>query len=269
MKPKPSCSSKSRFMPSAILASFLILVFFSGIAFAQEKIAVISKFNGEVKVIHEGEELVIEKIDNRIKNSSVYSNDSVVTMPGANVDLVFLDNSRLEVKENTTITINTEQIDEKDRIEKKMTLRNIKLKAGNLWAGITPSKSVLTTVETPSGTAYARGTEVEVDFDPATGAAIIDLGEGLVYYVMPGEPMGINMTSGDAISVTVDSVTGAATIMVEAGEVTIVDEVTGEKETMTTGQSKEVVPPPPPLSTTPPPPQSPEQPTPEPASPST
>lgn len=267
MKPKPSCSSKSRFLPSAILASFLILVFSSGIAFAQEEIAVISKFNGEVKVIHEGKELVVEKIGNRIKNSSVYSDDSVITMPGANVDLVFLDNSRLEVKENTTITITTGQIAEKDRIAKKETLRNIKLKAGNLWASITPSKSVLTAFETLSGTAYARGTEVWVGFDPATGAAIIDLGEGLVYFVMPGEPMGINMTSGDTISVTVDPVTGTATIIVEAGEVTIVDEVTGEKETMTTGQSKEVVPPPPPLPT--PPQPSPEQPAPEPASPST
>ncbi|MFQ5786788.1 MAG: FecR domain-containing protein, partial [Thermodesulfobacteriota bacterium] len=181
MKPKPSCSSKSHFLPSAILASFLILFSPLSIAFAQEKIAVISKFSGEVKVIHEGKELVVERIGNRIKNSSVYSNDTVLTIPRANANLVFLDNSRLEVKENTTMTVVRGQVT--DKASHKQILRNIKLDAGNLWAHITSSKSVLTKFETPSGTAYAIGTDVGVGFDPATCVAIIELGEGLVYFV--------------------------------------------------------------------------------------
>ena len=233
-------SPKRHFLPSAILAFFLILIYSPSIAFAQEKIAVISKFNGEVKVVHEGKELIVEQIGNRIKNSSIYNKDSIITMPGANADIVFLDNSRVEVRENTTLSIITEQLAEKDKIAQKETLRNVKLKAGNLWASVTPSTSILTEFETPSGVASVRGTEIGVGFDPVTGAASIDLGDGIVFFVMPGEQMSIDLTAGDAITVSVDPVTGTASITVDTGEVTITDKATGQETTAKAGESVNV-----------------------------
>ena len=219
MKLKPSCSSKSRFLPSAILTSFLILVFSSGIAFAQVKIAVISKFNGEVKVIHEGKELVVEKIGNRVKNSSVYSDDSVITMHGANVDLVFLDNSRLAVKENTTLVISTKQIT--DAKTQKKTLRNIKINVGNLWASVTPSTSVLTEFETPSGVATIRGTEIgfDVGINPATGQSAVQviMDDGSAVWAMPGSTF--TTASGDIFTVGFSPDTGQISLNVSAGQI--------------------------------------------------
>lgn len=221
MKPKPSCSSKNYFLPTAILAPFLILVFISSIAFAQEKIAVISKFNGEVKVIHEGNELVVEKIGNRIRNSSVYSDDTILTMPGANADLVFLDNSRLEVKENTTLVISTKQIT--DVKTQKKILRNIKIDVGNLWASITPSTSVLTEFETPSGVATIRGIEIGFDvvINPATGESVVQvtMDDGSAVWVTPGATFTI--ASGDTFTVGFTPDTGQISLSVITGEIEV------------------------------------------------
>ncbi len=219
MKPKPPSSSKSYFLPSAILAPFLILIFFSSITFAQEKIAVISKFNGEVKVIHEGKELVVEKIGNRIRNSSVYNDDTILTMPGANADLVFLDNSRLEVKEDTTLTISTKQIT--DAKTQGKILRNIKINTGNLWAHVTPSTSVLTEFETPSGVATIRGSTISFDVgvNPATGqsAVLVTFEDGTADWASPGASFTI--AGGNTFTVGFAPDTGQIDLNVSAGQI--------------------------------------------------
>jgi hypothetical protein len=138
----------------------------------QERLAVISKFEGEVRIKHEGEWKTVTKVGNRIRNSSIYSNDTVLTMPGSTADLVFNDNSRLEIKEDTTLEFSTKQITEEELAQEgfirkvagtqKEIVRNINLKVGRIWANITPSKSVLTEFETPTGVASVRGTQCSI-----------------------------------------------------------------------------------------------------------
>ncbi|MEE9193252.1 MAG: FecR domain-containing protein, partial [Thermodesulfobacteriota bacterium] len=134
----------------------------------RERLAVISKYKGQVKVEHDTVLKTVTKIGNRIRNSSVYNEDTVLTMPVSMADLVFNDNTHLEVQEDTSLTISTRQITEEERAQEgfirkvagtqKEVVRNISLKIGKIWANITPSKSVLTEFEMPTGVATVRGT---------------------------------------------------------------------------------------------------------------
>ena len=53
-----------------------------GAVFSQqeERLAVVSEYEGDVKVEHESIKKTVRKIGNRIRNSAVYEEDSVMTM---------------------------------------------------------------------------------------------------------------------------------------------------------------------------------------------
>ena len=202
----------------------------------------VSTFNGEVKIQHDGAWETVTKVGNRIRNSSVYNGDTVLTMPGASVDLVFTDNTHLKVEEDTTLTISIRQITEKERAKegfvrnvsgtRQEVVRNINVKAGKLWADITPSKSVLTEFESPTGVASVRGTTLIFAF--LGGVTGIDLTQGLLDFISAINNLVIDFNSGDALNISepepgktkIDVASGEITLNTSEGKVTIGDGAT-------------------------------------------
>jgi hypothetical protein len=190
----------------------------------EERLAVVSRYNGEVKIQHGGVWKAATKIGNRIRNSSVYNGDTVLTMPGSDVDLVFSDNTTLKVDADTTLTISTRQITEEDRAKegfvrnvsgtRQEVVRHINVKIGKLWASITPSKSVLTEFESPTGIASVRGTTLTFAF--LGGITGIDLNKGLLDFATKFSKMYIYFNSGDSLSISDKS--GRTKLKVEGGD---------------------------------------------------
>ena len=95
------------------------------------------------------------------------------------------------------------------------------LTSGKIWGSITPSKTILTEFETPSGVASVRGTEVGFDADPTTGAVSVDVGpDSELVWLMLGETAEITIDTGDTFTVSIDA-SGQISIEVQAGEITI------------------------------------------------
>jgi|SaaInl4_150m_RNA_FD_contig_31_886684_length_1136_multi_6_in_0_out_0_2 hypothetical protein len=146
---------------------FTILIFvfsfcqwhYCGNVFGEEKLAVINKFKGDVIIQHEGENQLVEQRGARIRNSSIYNQDSISTMEASTAELVFNDSSRFDINEKTTLTI----ISEKTTKFNRSLLRRVSLKAGGLLAEVIPSKTVLTEFEIPTGVATVRGTVITIN----------------------------------------------------------------------------------------------------------
>ena len=94
-----------------LLVVFMLLLSFPQTLLSQEeRIAVVSEYEGDVKVEHESILKTVKKIGNRIRNSAVYDDGSVITMDASTADLVFSDNTSLEIDENTSLTITTREV---------------------------------------------------------------------------------------------------------------------------------------------------------------
>ncbi len=119
----------------------------------EEKLAVINKYKGNVSVQREGDNLIVEKRGARIKNSSIYNNDSISTKKKSTAELMFNDSSHFDINEKTTLTIS----EEKTTKSNENLIRRVKIKAGGVLAEIIPSKTVLTEFELPTGVATIRG----------------------------------------------------------------------------------------------------------------
>ncbi len=99
-----------------IFIAVIIILFIPQTLFAQgDRVAVVSGYNGEVKVQHNSVWKIVTRVGNRIRNSSVYNGDTIVTTPGAKVDLIFSDNTTLKVEADTTLTISSRQITADDK----------------------------------------------------------------------------------------------------------------------------------------------------------
>ncbi|KHE92683.1 MAG: FecR family protein [Candidatus Scalindua rubra] len=208
----------------------------------EERLAVVSTFNGEVKVQHDGVWNTVVKVGNRIRNSSIYNGDTLLTMPGSDADLVFNDNTHLKVEEDTTLEISTRQITEQDRAKegfvrnvsgtRQKVVRNINVKVGKLWANITPSKSILTEFESPTGVASVRGTTLTFAF--LGGITSIDLIQGLLDFIDAVNNLAVGFDSGDALNISkteqggtkVDVASGAITLKTSEGTITVGDGAT-------------------------------------------
>lgn len=227
----------------SIILIFLIVLSSPQTVFSlEERLAVVSTFNGEVRVQHDGVWKTVTKVGNRIMNSSVYNGDTVLTMPGSNADMIFDDNTHLKVEEDTTLTISIRQITEKERAKegfvrnvsgtRQEVVRNINVKIGKLWADITPSKSVLTEFESPTGVASVRGTTLIFAF--LGGATGIDLIKGLLDFISAISNLAIDFNSGDALNISepepgktkVDVTSGEITLNTSDGTVTVGDGAT-------------------------------------------
>jgi hypothetical protein len=208
----------------------------------EERLAVVSTFNGEVRVQHDGVWNTVAKVGNRIRNSSIYNGDTLLTMPGSDADLVFNDNTHLKVEEDTTLAISTRQITEQDRAKdgfvrnvsgtRQKVVRNINVKVGKLWADITPSKSILTEFESPTGIASVRGTTLIFSF--LRGITGIDLIQGLLDFIDAVNNLTVGFDSGDALNISrteqggtkVDVGSGEIALKTSEGNITLGDGAT-------------------------------------------
>ena len=96
-------------------------------------------------------------------------------------------------------------------------MRNINVKIGKLWADITPSKSVLTEFESPTGVASVRGTTLIFAF--LGGITGIDLMKGLLDFISAVNNLVIDFNSGDMLNISDEQ--GRTKIDVESGEITL------------------------------------------------
>ncbi len=203
----------------------------------EERVAVISKFKGQVKVSHDAIWKDVKKVGNRIRNSSVYSEDEVVTMAVSTAEMVFNDNTHLEVKENTTLKITTKQLSEEERGRKGLirtvadtqrnVVRRINLNAGKLWANITPSRGVLTEFETPTGVASVRGTIISLIYDGIN--TLIEVFKGLMEFKSSDGALSFEIRGGVTANISamgegafkVDVLSGGLSIPTSRGVVNI------------------------------------------------
>lgn len=185
-------------------------------AFAGEKLAVVSQFTGSVSVKHEGQSLTVEQRGNRIKNSSMYDKDSIITKAASTAQLVFTDSSSLDIQEKTNFRVRSKKTSRMNKSE----LRSISLNDGGFTFNITPSKTVLTEFETPAGVASVRGTAGDLNVIGATGETTIDLSDGEIGFNSPQGEATFSMTAGDKVRVKAPS-PGKVGIVVDAGEIVI------------------------------------------------
>ncbi len=232
-----------------ILLVSLIIFFFPQTLFAQEeRVAVVSTFDGEVKIQHGGVWKTVTRVGNRIKNSAVYNDDTVLTMPGSTAVLIFNDNTRMEVSEDSTLIVSEKQITDKRGQQnfvtpasgtlKKEIVRSIKIKAGGLWAHVTPSKSILTEFETPTGVAAVRGTTVTFHEQP-DGSFAVQTIEGLMGFVTPGDnPVTFDIGGGDVVTIGM-SAAGSVSLNVNSGNIEV-NTLTGDVVNLNVGDGVEM-----------------------------
>ncbi|MBT3879117.1 MAG: hypothetical protein HOI47_15885 [Candidatus Scalindua sp.] len=240
MRPYPLKNRDKICLATLFLIIGLAFLFSPQTLFAQEeRVAVVSQYNGEVKVQHNGVWNTVARVGNRIRNSSVYNGDTIVTMPGTNADLVFSDNTTVKVEADTTLTVSTRKITAADRAKggfvrnvagtRQEVVRNVNVKVGKIWASITPSKSILTEFESPTGVASVRGTVLTFAF--LGGVTGIDLIHGLLDFMSAINGVDIYFDSGDALNISettdgrtqVDVASGDIILITSEGTITIED----------------------------------------------
>ncbi|MCP4251833.1 MAG: FecR domain-containing protein [Candidatus Scalindua sp.] len=215
--------------PVTLFVLFMLLLSFPQTLLSQEeRLAVVSEYEGDVKVEHESISKTVKKIGNRIRNSAVYEKDSVITMHRSTADLTFNDNTSLEIEENTSLTVSTRAMSGEEEAEgdfirqvsggKSGIVRNINIKAGKFLANITPSKSVMTEFETPTGVASVRGTAFM--FAYIVGVTSIELFEGLIEFASAGNEVGFDVIPGVKLNVS-SPTAGKVLVGVESGEVNV------------------------------------------------
>ncbi|HJO48558.1 MAG TPA: FecR domain-containing protein, partial [Candidatus Scalindua sp.] len=214
----------------AVIFASTVFLFFPGTVLSQqeERLAVVSEYEGVVKVEHESILKTVKKIGNRIRNSAVYEDGSVMTMHASTADLVFNDNTSLQIDEKTSLTIRTREVSGEEKADdgfirqvsgkQSEIVRNIHITAGKILANITPSKSVLTEFETPTGVASVRGTVVTLAY--IAGVTSIDLMQGLIDFADAGKDVSFSVEPGDNIDISLSEL-GHSSIGVNTGQIDV------------------------------------------------
>ncbi len=189
----------------------------------EERLAVITKFTGKVQVRHKLMLKPVTQVGNRIRNSSIYNRDAVITKAASTAVLLFNDNTSFKISEESNILIGTKDVTGRDRAQRKLTrkvaftkqsvVRNINVNVGKLLANITPSDSVLTEFETPTGVASVRGTELDISY--IAGITSISLYQGLLGFASAGNEVGFDINPGTSLDVAAPE---AGTVTVSATE---------------------------------------------------
>jgi len=238
--------NKVYFIAVIFVSTLLLLSPRAVLSQQEERLAVVSEYEGDVKVEHESIKKTVTRIGNRIRNSAVYEEDSVMTMHDSTADLVFNDNTSLEIDEDTSLTISSREMSGEEKADggfirqvsgkQSGIVRNIHVKAGKFLANITPSKSVLTEFETPTGVASVRGTAFTLAY--VAGVTSIDLTQGLIDFADAGNDLSFSVEPGDNIDIALselghssigvnsgqlDVATETGTLIIESGESTHVD----------------------------------------------
>ena len=222
---------KRYYIPAAILLVLLLSIhqtILSQEEDEEDRLAVVSKYTGKVNVRHNLMVKPVTSIGNRIRNSAVYKRDTVITKTTSTANLLFNDNTTVEISEESNISIDTKTVTDRDRSERKFTkkasiaqqdiVRNINVKMGKLLANITPSKSVLTEFETPTGVATVRGTKLDIRF--IAGITSISLFEGLLGFTSAGNEVGFDITPGTSLDVAAPKA-GTVTVSPKEGALEI------------------------------------------------
>jgi hypothetical protein len=215
--------NKRYYFTAAILLVLLLSFPHTILSQEEDRLAVVSKYTGKVNVRHKLMVKPVTSIGNRIRNSAVHNKDTVITKSASTANLVFNDNTTVEISEESSISIDTKTVTDRDRAQRQFTkkasiaqqsmVRNINVKMGKLLASITPSKSVLTEFETPTGVASVRGTELNISY--IAGITSISLFEGLLGFTSTGNEVGFDITPGTSLDVAAPE---AGTVTVSAKE---------------------------------------------------
>ncbi len=139
-------------------------------AAAQERVAQLSRVTGEVSITRAEDGRVDEalQVGPRVRGGSVYAADVVATAAGASATMVFSDGSRIELAENTRLTVKGVDLsklvtgDTNDR----PIGRRIKLLVGSIYSEIAENPQIATEFETPSGVVAVKGTRIRLSVSP-------------------------------------------------------------------------------------------------------
>jgi len=133
-------------------------------ALAQERVAQLTKVTAEVSITRAEDQRVEQavQVGSRIRGGSVFGGDLVATGAGASATLVFSDDTRVDLAENTRLAV--EEVDLSELVaagrSDKPIGRRIKLLAGDIYSEIAENPAIATEFETPSGVAAGKGTRI-------------------------------------------------------------------------------------------------------------
>jgi len=141
---------------ATVSVALLGLILLSGAASAEEAVARISEFSGQVAVQRADEIIQPVRAGKAIRNASLVENDMVQTKKGT-AHVLFMDGSLLKMREDTLVAINapTPTIQAAavgDRVE-----RRVRIVVGKLWTFIEPKTTDKTVFEIPDGICAVRG----------------------------------------------------------------------------------------------------------------
>lgn len=137
---------------------------------AEERVAQLSKVTGGVEITRAEGGRVDQalQVGPRVRGGSVFAGDVIATGAGASASLIFSDGTRVDLGENTRLTVKEVDLSplfaqgESD----KPIGRTIKLLAGEIYSEIVKNPEIATEFETPSGVAAVKGTKVTLSVSP-------------------------------------------------------------------------------------------------------
>lgn len=169
-------------------------------ATAQEGIARISEFTGDVAIQRGETVLVPMHVGKVIRNGQLADEDMVQTKKGT-ASVLFDDGSLLRLREDTLIVINPPKAQVTAVAAQEVAQRRVRIVVGKLWTFIEPKATAKTVFEVPDGIAAVRG--CTGDFDVAyNGSFRLRVLEGTF---LPGDFLsGVGWEQGAGIDVSLD-----------------------------------------------------------------
>ncbi len=139
-------------------------------AAAEERVAQLSKVAGEVEITRaeDGRVDQARQMGPRVRGGSVFAGDVIATGAGSAATMVFSDGTRVELKENTRLTVKEVDLSQSfaQGESDKPIGRPIKLLAGDIFSEIVKNPQIATEFETPSGVAAVKGTRITLSVSP-------------------------------------------------------------------------------------------------------
>jgi hypothetical protein len=150
----------------SILGVFATLVLGALPASSQDRVAQLSKVDGEVTVKRAGDGHIdaAQQVGPRVRNGSLFPDDVVSTAAGAAATIVFGDGTTIDLKQKTSLSIREVDLSalmaagQRD----KPLGRRIRVLAGDIAANVTKNAQIATEFETPSGVAAVKGTKLTI-----------------------------------------------------------------------------------------------------------
>ncbi len=153
------------FLPALGIAALLAFP-----AIAEERIAQLSQVAGEVEITRaeDGRVDAARQLGPRVRGGSVFAGDVIATGAGSAATMVFSDGTRVELKENTRLTVKEVDLSQSfaQGESDKPIGRTIKLLAGDIFSEIVKNPQIATEFETPSGVAAVKGTRITLSVSP-------------------------------------------------------------------------------------------------------